>query len=248
MTNTEFIDILKYVLRYKTLYVMGCFGAPLKDKKTKQRYIDAYKYNQSDKRMKLINNATPDTYGFDCVGLIKGVLWGWCGSDATYGGAKYKANGVPDIGADAMIKKCKTSDDWSSILPGEAVWKKGHIGVYIGDGLVIESSPAFKDGVQITSIKKRDGYNQRTWTLHGRLPYIEYNNTIKESYAKGSAVQLKHEPLYASATIEKPTINISGTFYIYDGAKIHGRYRITNKRSSCGKKPTAKYVTGFIKR
>lgn len=48
----------------------------------------------------MINAASADTFGFDCVCLIKGVLWGWHGDkNAVYGGATYTSNGVPDIGA-----------------------------------------------------------------------------------------------------------------------------------------------------
>ena len=53
----------------------------------------------------------------------------------------------------------------------------GHIGVYIGDGLAVEATPAWKDGVQITAvynIGKKSGYNGRSWTKHGKLPYIAY--------------------------------------------------------------------------
>ena len=64
-------------------------------------------YNKAAARVKMINAASEDTFGFDCVCLIKGILWGWNGDkNATYGGAKYASNNVPDLGADSMIKKC----------------------------------------------------------------------------------------------------------------------------------------------
>jgi LysM repeat protein len=71
-----------------------------------------------------------------------------------------------------MIEKCSNlSTDFNNITPGEAVWIKGHIGVYIGNGQVVECTPAWKDGVQITNL------SQRQWTKHGKLPYIEYETT-----------------------------------------------------------------------
>ena len=165
-------------LNYKTLYVMGCFGAPL-TAANKQRYIDHNAYNRASARKKLILAASADTFGFDCVCLIKGILWGWDGdANAIYGGAKYCANGVPDIGADAMFARCKNaSADFSKIETGEAVWTSGHIGVYIGGGLAVECTPKWKDGVQITAVQniaKSGTYKNRLWTKHGKLPWVEY--------------------------------------------------------------------------
>lgn len=177
MKNTEFVQKLKNIANnYKTLYVMGCFGAPLTST-NKIRYCNNDPYNKKASRTKMINAATADTFGFDCVCLIKGVLWGWSGKkDSTYGGATYASNGVPDIGADSMITKCKDlSTDFSKIEVGEAVWCKGHIGVYIGDGLAVECTPSWDNGVQITACNRTiKGYHRRNWTKHGKLPYIEY--------------------------------------------------------------------------
>ncbi len=161
---------------YKTLYVMGCFGAPMNEK-NKARYTKNHKYNKAADRTAMIKAASADTFGFDCVCLIKGLLWGWSGDKAkTYGGASYATNGVPDIGADSMIKKCaEVSADFSKIQVGEAVWCKGHIGVYIGDGLAVECTPSWKNCVQITACNcTKAGYNRRNWTKHGKLPYVTY--------------------------------------------------------------------------
>ena len=179
MKSTEFIAKLKEIAtKYKTLYVMGCFGAPMTDT-NKKRYTNNHTYNKQAARTKMINAASADTFGFDCVCLIKGVLWGWCGNAAKiYGGAGYAINGVPDIGADTMITKCSgVSTDFTNIVPGEAVWMPGHIGVYIGDGLAVECTPKWDNKVQITAVANignKAGYNSRKWTKHGKLPYIEY--------------------------------------------------------------------------
>lgn len=179
MKSSEFVAKLKDIAtNYKTLYVMGCFGSPM-TAANKQRYINHHSYNQGILRRKMIQSATEDTFGFDCVCLIKGVLWGWNGKkNEIYGGAEYCANNVPDIDADAMITKCSgVTTDFSKIEIGEAVWCKGHIGVYIGDGLAVECTPSWKNKVQITAVKNigtKKGYNARTWTKHGKLPYIDY--------------------------------------------------------------------------
>lgn len=183
LNASEFITKLQNIVNnYKTLYVMGCFGAPLTGGNV-QRYCTNHSYNKQAARTAMIKaaaNQNPPVFGFDCVCMIKGVLWGWCGdASRTYGGAGYAVNGVPDIGADTMITKCTgLSTDFGNIIPGEAVWVKGHIGVYIGGGKVIECSPAFKNCVQVTAclnIGQISGMNGRRWTKHGKLPYITYD-------------------------------------------------------------------------
>lgn len=177
---------------HKTLYVMGCFGAPMTDG-NKVRYTQNHSYNKKSARTKLINAASADTFGFDCVNLIKGILWGWSGDTGkTYGGAKYASNGVPDTNADGMIQLCKeVSTDFSKIEVGEAVWLKGHIGVYIGDGLAVESTPAWKNCVQVTAVHnigKKSGYKGRKWTKHGKLPFVSYDASEPSAAPESSEV------------------------------------------------------------
>ena len=177
MTNKELAaKLINVAKNYKTLYVMGCFGAPM-TASNKKRYTQNHSYNRQPERTAMINAASADTFGFDCVCLIKGLLWGWNGNkNAVYGGATYTSNGVPDIGADQMIKVCKNvTTDFSKIEVGEAVWLEGHIGVYVGDGLAVECTPRWANKVQITACNRSvSGYNRRDWTKHGKLPYVEY--------------------------------------------------------------------------
>lgn len=183
----------------KTLYVMGCFGAPL-NAKNKARYTTNHSYNKQPTRKAMINDATDDAFGFDCCGLIKGILWGWNGATGkTYGGAAYLSNGVPDISADAIIAVCKdVSTDFTNIEVGEAVWVSGHIGIYIGDGLVVESSPKWKNCVQLTACNRsKNGYNRRNWTKHGKLPYVTYDDTAEPKV--GDVVHYNGTKHYTSA-------------------------------------------------
>lgn len=169
---------LNVAQNYNTLYVLGCFGAPM-TAKNKERYTKNLDYNAKEARKKMILAASEDTFGFDCVCLIKGLLWGWEGDIGNvYGGAKYASNGVPDIGADQIIEKCSSvSTDFSQIQVGELLWTKGHVGIYIGDGLAVECTPAWKNCVQVTAVHnigKKTAYNGRKWTKHGKLPYVTY--------------------------------------------------------------------------
>lgn len=217
MLATEFvqkaIDIAK---NYKTLYVMGCIGAPLNDT-NKQKYYSNHEYNKQASRRSMIKAASADTFGFDCVCLIKAILWGWNGNkNKNYGGATYASNNVPDINADTMITKCKdVSTNFKKIEVGEALWCPGHIGIYIGDGLAVECTPSWDNCVQITAvcnIGSKSGYNVRKWVKHGKLPYITYGDPELEAAKKivkqkadleDQTVQYLVDYKYGSALIKK---------------------------------------------
>lgn len=101
----------------------------------------------------------------DCVGLIKG--YGWLDvSDMSIG---YGINGMPDVGADQMYANATVKGDMSSMpdTPGLAVWHSGHIGVYIGNGEVVEAMGT-KYGVVKTKL------SERSWTAWLEVPYINY--------------------------------------------------------------------------
>jgi hypothetical protein len=162
--------------------------------------IDHHAYNRRATPKKAILAATADTFGFDCVCLIKGLLWGWSGDAGhTYGGAKYASNGVPDLGADQMFSQCRNaSTDFSTIQVGEAVWMSGHIGIYIGDGLAVECTPTWKNCVQITAVHnigKKSGYNGRKWTKHGKLPYVTYEENAAPVVPECDTVPVKPKRL-----------------------------------------------------
>jgi len=116
----------------------------------------------------------------DCSGFIKGILWGYPSK------GKYASNGVPDINADTMIRKCKdVSTDFSKIEIGEIVWVKGHVGIYIGDGMVLESTSKWSSKLQKTALlnqKAIRGLNGRRWTKHGKLPYLSYEKKDNKVY------------------------------------------------------------------
>lgn len=189
MNNREFVSKVRQIAENcRTLYVMGCFGAPLTGSNV-DRYCNNHAYNRQTTRTSKIKAAAdrdPVVFGFDCVCLIKAVLWGWSGDKSkTYGGAVYASNGVPDIGADAMIARCSgVSTDFTCVVPGEAVWMEGHIGVYVGDGLAVECTPIWADGVQYTACNRDvEGYHRRNWTKHGKLPYITYEEDDMSRFA-----------------------------------------------------------------
>lgn len=101
----------------------------------------------------------------DCIGLIKG--YGWL--DATSGAIRYGTNGMPDYGANQMYQSASVKGEMSTMpeIKGLAVWKPGHIGVYIGGGYVIEAMGT-KYGVVKTEVEGRG------WQGWCKLPSIDY--------------------------------------------------------------------------
>ena len=101
----------------------------------------------------------------DCVGLIKG--YGWLSTDTMT--IDYGTHGMPDIGANEMYFNAthKGTIETMPDTPGLAVWKSGHIGVYIGNGEVIEAMGT-KYGVVKTQLEGRG------WTHWLEVPGIEY--------------------------------------------------------------------------
>ena len=237
MNNKEFIAKLQNVAdNFKTTYMWGVFGAPVTESvisSKKNQYPDWYTAARHAAFRALIGK---NYFGFDCVCLIKAILWGWSGdASKSYGGATYISNDVPDIGADTMITKCTgVSTDFSNIVPGEAVWLTGHIGVYIGSGKVIECTPVWKNGVQVTAclnIGAIAGLNGRAWTKHGKLPYITYE-----------AVETPSQP-------EQPSPSPAVTLSVGDVVTFTGttHYTSANAASGVSCKPGKAKITSISK-
>lgn len=246
MKSMEFvnkaIDIAK---NHKTLYVMGCFGAPLTGVNV-TRYLNNHSYNKQASRQKMIKaaaNQSPPVFGFDCVCLMKGIMWGWNGdASRTYGGAGYAINGVPDVNADGMIARCTgVTSNFSNIIPGECVWMAGHVGIYIGNGLAVECSPAFQNKVQITAvgnIGKKAGYSTRTWTKHGKIPWIDYTDQ------SGTSTTTPAAP--STPTTTTPS---TGSLKVGDIVDFTGRVHYSNANAATGPacKPGKAKVTSISK-
>ena len=52
-----------------------------------------------------------------------------------------------------------------------------HAGIYIGNGLAVECTPSWEDGVQVTAVENieaKQGYHSRYWTSHGKFKFINY--------------------------------------------------------------------------
>lgn len=231
MQVQEFLSQVRKAVNSKTLYVMGGFGAPAGYGNNRTRYMNNNDYNRQPDRQAKISRASDDTFFFDCVGLCKGVLWGWDAlAGRVYGGADYGSNGVPDYDAKMMMFSGCTdpTTDFSKIDPGEFLWLDGHCGIYLGDGLAAESTPIWADGVQITAVANlgsKKGYNSRTWTYHGHLKYVDY----KASGYKSKWVKVDGKWYYYDkdgVMVTSDWVRYKGAWYYLgdDGAMLTGWY------------------------
>ena len=89
---------------------------------------------------------------------------------------EYGTNGMPDIGADTMYENAteKGTIDTIPEIPGLAVWHEGHIGIYIGNGEVVQAANT-KAGVI------RNKLEDTAWTHWLKIPYINYVEKQEES-------------------------------------------------------------------
>jgi len=97
---------------------------------------------------------------FDCVGLIKGYLW-------IQPDGSLKMSAKQDKTADGM-RAASNPQPISTLpeIPGVLVFCSGHVGVYIGNGRVIEAY-GFKN------VANRPLSAQK-WTTWGKCPFILY--------------------------------------------------------------------------
>lgn len=255
ISNTKFVEALKNIEKnYRTVYALGMVGDPITEKvisaKSKQ-YPSWYTATVQKNLRSLIGK---NYFGFDCVNLVKAVLWGWQGDpNKSSGGAIYLSNNVPDVNADTMFSKCvDTSSNFNQIEIGSALWIKGHIGVYIGNGLAVESTSKWKSKVQITSVNcTKTGYNRRDWVKHGKLPYVEYSSAIKttsislpilQAGSKGEAVKTLQALLNKNGAV----LNADGIF----GSKTTAALKDFQRKAGieidgiCGKSSWDKVING----
>ena len=214
MKSTDFIKKLKEIEKLPTVYYSKSGG-------------DWAKWNGK-------------SWNFDCVILVKAILWGWnANKKAAHGGAKYGSNGVYDDNADQIIKRCKNvSTDFSNLTPGELLWMSGHVGVYIGDGKVIECTAAWTAEVLVSDInskgkRSRNGKAVGSWKKHGRLPYIEY---VVEEPKEEEKKEEEKKPAAETTLKFKVGDKIILNGYLYVDSQGNGKgAKKTNHKSSITK-------------
>ena len=100
-------------------------------------------------------------------------------------------------------------------LPGVLVYMPGHVGVYIGNGEVIESAGT---AYGVVKSKLPVSYTGGRWTHWYQCPYIEYKDTnteesVKEEIAVGSKVKIAAGAHYTNG-VAVPSSVLTGTYTV----------------------------------
>lgn len=167
--NTDFVAWLKSTQRKNTVYMWGAFGNRITEKlilSKKKQYPARY----PESRIAILKDYIGQAYGCDCCGLIKWYLMTDGGrlASPTYS-AKYDKTASGWYFAAREKGKISTLPE----MAGMGVYKKGHIGIYIGNGKVIECTLSVRgDGVVISDLKAEK------WTHWLKIPYISYAKAL----------------------------------------------------------------------
>lgn len=161
--NLDLVKWAEYAADKGWGYVYGTYGTVLSESMLTakmEQYPDEVATKEQFIRDTWLGKRTAD-----CVGLIKGYGWFNTASQDTEIGS----NGMQDLSANGMYDAATVKGEISTIpeTPGLAVWKDGHIGIYIGDGNVVEAYGTER-GV-IRSVLADGG-----WTHWLEVPSITY--------------------------------------------------------------------------
>lgn len=161
-TNLELVEHCKKALADKWGYVWGSWGLVLTDKRLNEKAAQYPTVFDKD-RLTYIRSHYMGKRVVDCGGLIKSFLW-WDGTDPVYTPSS-------DLAVDTMYERAKEKGAINTIpeIHGLLVWHKGHVGVYIGNGKVIEARGTLY-GVVETELSKRPFTH---WFKHKDISYID---------------------------------------------------------------------------
>lgn len=163
-------------------YWFGTFGQVASEELWRYKAKQYPKYYSDKRHSTMKRRGDIGRMVHDCSGLIKGYLMD----------GSYKAD--LDYSADSFFDKSSKKGEIKTIpeVVGLGVWRKGHIGIYIGNGKVIEAK-GFDYGVVESELKKRD------FTHWLYIPEISYE---------------AEEELVIEKPSETVKPNISDTYYI----------------------------------
>lgn len=222
LKSKEIVKIAKDIVEHlTTVYAKGGCGQYI----TQSQY-DALR-NQYQWNKDHFDQSWLGKYATDCVCWIKGVLWGWTFEDP-YSRAKYATNGVPDFTVEQMERDLKDCVPPAKAKEGYLLWKPGHAGMCIGNGLAIDSNyevSGNKVTVNGMIIRK---ISDIKWEKAGKSPYIDYSD--QDTVNIGDVIPMKVTKIengiaYGSVKIEEPVspvIKVGSRVTIDPGSKAGG--------------------------
>ena len=192
-TNEGLVSYCKSMLDYKSPYWYGTYGQIASEAvylQKKEAYPEQYE--------KWSKASFAEQYGkkvHDCSGLIKGYFM--TPHAVSYPTVEAKYDSKYDLSSSALEARAREKGPISTIpeIPGLIVWKSGHVGVYIGDGWVIEER-----GHQYGTVKTK--LSERPWTKWLKHPYIIYKTEQKEE-TKPEPVVVKPEPVITPVPVKE---------------------------------------------
>ena len=167
--NLDLVKWAEYAADKGWGYVYGTYGTVLSESMLTakmEQYPDEVATKEQFIRDTWLGKRTAD-----CVGLIKGYGW----FNTTSQDTEIGSNGMQDLSANGMYEAATVKGEISTIpeTPGLAVWKDGHIGIYIGDGNVVEAYGTER-GV-IRSVLADGGWTH--WLEVPSINYVEQEET-----------------------------------------------------------------------
>ena len=149
MKASELIEKATSLTNTKTMYLQGASGQRL-TKSNQLRFAGSTFFNSA--RSKQIYASDENTRAFDVPGFA-GYLFG---------------EKIGNVG-EALAKCIDISKDFSTIIPGEMVFAKDRVGLFIGNKKVITVN---ENGVVFVDL---DG-----WASHGKLTSVDYAGPAPE--------------------------------------------------------------------
>ena len=168
--NTDLVLWAEHAADKSWGYVYGTYGTVLSESMLTAK-VEQYPDEVATKEQ-FIRDTWLGKRTADCVGLIKGYGWFNTVSQETEIGS----NGMQDWSANGMYNAATVKGEISTIpeTPGLAVWKDGHIGVYIGNGTVVEAYGTERGVI-------RSALADGGWTHWLEVPSISYNEQEETS-------------------------------------------------------------------